>query len=245
MFLAYKRGGAYDPLKRYIIADLVVDMRASGRTLRQAQPYLAERENRSADITIDLDLADLMARNPKYTDADMLEYLASGLLFSREVLKFDGYYIHASAVILNEKAYLFTAPSGTGKSTHTEKWCSLFGARYLNDDKPVLRRMDEKWMAYGTPWSGKFDKSSNEGVEVGGIACLSRDRENRIAPMPTEQAIPFLMGQSIFRLDREQTERKLMLLDRLLREVPVWQLACRNDDAAAVMARNVMTSERK
>ena len=142
---------------------------------------------------------------------------------------------------MDGKAYLFTAPSGTGKSTQTEKWVRLFGAHYLNDDKPVLRRVNGTWMAYGTPWSGKHDLSTNEAVPLGGIACLQRGEKNEIIPMPAVEAIPYFMSQTVCHLRADQVEKKLQLMDTLLKEVPVWKLSCLPDDEAAIMAHAAMT----
>jgi len=53
--------------------------------------------------------------------------------------------------------------------------------------------------------------------------------------------VPFLMSQSVYRLKQEQVEKKLILLDQLLRQVPVWELYCRNDDDAAYVSHAAMT----
>lgn len=227
-------------MKQYRIADLYVDMEVSGRTLSQAEPYLSA-ENRPADMVIRVDAEKVLQEAPHFGTLDVAEYMATGVSFARRILDFEGYYLHSSAVILDGKAYLFTAPSGTGKSTHTEKWVRLFGARYLNDDKPVLRLKDGVWMAYGTPWSGKYDLSSNEGAPLGGIACLRRGEVNEIDLMSPAAAIPLIMGQTVHRLYKERVEKQLMLLDNLLRSVPVWDLACRNDDEAAYISHDAMT----
>lgn len=228
-------------MKKYKIADLIVDMNVSGRTLEQAMPYEI-REDIPADFAIDLDIPQILADCPRFETEDMAEYMATGTVFARRaLLHYNGYYLHSSAVVLDGKAYLFTAPSGTGKSTHTEKWIRLFGAHYLNDDKPILRRIDGKWMAYGTPWSGKNDLSTNEGVPVGGIACLKRGEKNEIAPMAPAAALPFLMSQSLYYLREAATEKKLQLLELLMQEVPIWEMSCLPDDDAAYVASGAMT----
>ena len=229
-------------IKQYKIADLYVDMDVSGRTLSQAEPYLSAGDH-PADMTIRVNAEKILQDAPHFSTLDVAEYMGTGVSFARKILNFNGYYIHSSAVILGGKAYLFTAPSGTGKSTHTEKWIRLFGARYLNDDKPVLRLLDGVWMAYGTPWSGKHDLSSNEGVSLGGIACLRRGEVNEITPMSPAAALPLLMGQTVHRLYKEQVEKQLLLLDSLLRDIPIWDLACRNDDEAAYVSHAAMTGE--
>lgn len=227
-------------MKHYKIADLIVEMSPSGRTAQQAAPYEVPVTG-PADITISFDPAKILEDCPAFETEDMAEYMASGTVFARRILNFDGYYIHSSAVILDGKAYLFTAPSGTGKSTHTEKWMRLFGARYLNDDKPVLRFVNGTWMAYGTPWSGKHDLSSNEGVPLGGIACLQRGQKNEIYPIEPVKALPYLMSQTVFHLRADNVEKKLGILNRLITQVPIWDLKCLPDDEAAYMAREAMT----
>lgn len=226
-------------MSRYRIADLSVDMEVSGRTLQQAKAYAAQADG-PADIVLECDVNEIMALNPELPDWDTAEYMGTGAIFARELLGFNGSFLHSSAVVLDGKAYLFSAPSGTGKSTHTEKWCRLFGARYLNDDKPALRLVDGVWMAYGTPWSGKHDLSSNEGAPVGGVAVLHRGEENTITRMQPSQAMPWIMSQTTYRLSREDMDKQLTLMDSFLRQVPIWQLSCRNEDAAAIVSRDAM-----
>ena len=225
----------------YRIADVSVEMEVTGRTWKQAQAYRTPGDA-PVDIRLEFDMERLMRLNPGVDDPELIQYLATGAMFAQKLLDFDGTFLHSSAIVLNGKAYLFSAPSGTGKSTHTEKWCRLYGARYLNDDKPALRCVDGVWMAYGTPWSGKYDLSSNEGVPIGGVAVLRRGEENSIVPLSPAQALPWVMGQSSYRLDREDMDKQLALLDRFLRQVPIWQLCCRNEDAAAQVSHDAMVA---
>lgn len=226
-------------MSRYRIADLSVEMEVSGRTLQQAKAY-AVQEDGPADIVLKCDVPEIMTLNPDLTEWDVAEYMGTGAIFARELLSFNGSFLHSSAVVLDGKAYLFSAPSGTGKSTHTEKWCRLFGAHYLNDDKPALRLVDGVWMAYGTPWSGKYDLSANEGAPIGGVAVLRRGEENTITRMAAAQAMPWIMSQTTYRLGREDMDKQLVLMDLFLRQVPIWQLSCRNEDAAALLSHDAM-----
>lgn len=226
-------------MKRYEIAGLAIDMEVSGRTYRQAEPYAMPNEG-VADMTIVCDAAAYLEKHPHMKTEDMAEYMATAYMFARRLLDFDGMYLHASAVILEGKAYLFSAPSGTGKSTHTEKWCRLFGAELLNDDKPALRLVDGIWMAYGTPWSGKYDLSSPRGIPLGGIAFLQRGEDNVIERMDPAYAVRFFLSQTLRRLPMEAMQKQLTLLDKLLRTVPIWELTCRNEDSAACISRDAM-----
>lgn len=228
-------------MRRYMIAGLAVDMEVSGRTEQQAAAYAVSNDG-PADITLTCDVRRVLELNPQLGTTDMAQYVGTGAIFARKLLSYNGSYLHASAVVLNGRAYLFSAPSGTGKSTHTEKWCRLFGATYLNDDKPALRLVDGVWMAYGTPWSGKRDLSVPMGVPLGGIAFIKRGQENVIRRIPAQEAVPLFMSQSLWRLrDQQAMERQLSLVDKLIRQVPVWELTCRNDDEAAMVSHKAMT----
>jgi len=171
--------------------------------------------------------------------------MATGSLFAVEMLRFDGFQLHASAVMLGGKAYLFSAPSGTGKSTHTEKWCRLFGAQIINDDKPVLRRVGGVWMVYGTPWSGKNDLSCPVGVPLGGVAFLTRGEINEIFPITPMKAVPVILRECMQFSHKGCAGRQLELVDLLLRETPIWQLYCRNDDQAAMVSYEAMKNGSK
>ena len=226
-------------MKRYRIAGLNVDMDVADRTAVQAEAYEAAVDG-PADITIRCDVQQFLQRNPSIQTLEMAQYVVTGIAFTRGLLEHNGTYLHASAVVLDGKAYLFSADSGTGKSTHTEKWCRLFGATYLNDDKPALRLVDGVWMAYGTPWSGKHDLSAPIGVPLGGIAFLKRGQENTIRRLAASEAIPEVLKQSLWKLGSEQMSIHLELVDKLLRQIPVWELICKNEDAAALVSRDAM-----
>ena len=224
---------------RYSIAGLQVEMDVSGRTLAQAAPYACQPVG-AADITIACDVQKVMEANPEIRDLDTAEYMGTGTRFAHRIMEFDAFQLHSSAVMLDGKAYLFSAPSGTGKSTHTEKWCRLFGAQLLNDDKPVLRCRENTWIAYGTPWSGKHDLSVPTGVPLGAIAFLQRGDENTIRRMEPSEAVIHMISQAPRYLNAEQMMRQLELLDKLLQTIPVYLLICRNEDEAAYVSSRAM-----
>ena len=151
--------------------------------------------------------------------------------------------LHSSAVVIDSKAYLFTADSGTGKSTHTALWRKLFGEKaiILNDDKPALRFKDGKWFAYGTPWSGKNDLSANMKVEVAGIAILKRAETNSIKRVFGVEAISAILKQ-VNRPKNEIARSKVLeLLDKLILNVPVWELNCNTELEAAKISYEAMS----
>ncbi|MBE6983162.1 MAG: hypothetical protein E7435_02610 [Ruminococcaceae bacterium] len=226
-------------MARYRIADLTVQMDVSERTKQQAKPYLIQQDG-PVDSCLSLDCQRFLERYPQLKDLDTAQYIGTGAVFAAEVLAFYGFQFHASAVMLEGKVYLFSAPPGTGKSTHTGKWRRLFGAEIINDDKPVLRRMNGSWTVYGTPWSGKHDLSNPVSVPLGGIAFVKRGEQNRIYRISPAEAVPAMISQCIRFGHRDCMSRQLELIDLLLREAAVWQLFCRNDDEAAIVSCEAM-----
>lgn len=227
----------------YKITGLSVKMDSFGRTVTQAEPYRTEAVEKP-DIVIRGDWKQLQAQQPHLSDEDA-EYLVTGGSFYRQLLKFGGMVIHSSAVVRDGKAYLFSAPCGTGKSTHTALWCGMFpDAVILNDDKPAIRREDGRWYAYGTPWSGKTDQNLNLRTELAGICLLRRGEENRIRPFGGAKAIHDLLEQTVRPRDPGMLGNLLELMDKLLTEVPVWEMECNMDPDAPRVSYEAMSGER-
>ena len=224
----------------YKIAGLTVQMDTFGRTEKLAEPYLCPEG--PADLVIRSDREGVQAKNPTIS-ASHCEYLASGASFYQQLMAFDGLLLHAAAVVVDGKAYLFTAPRKTGKSTHVQLWLDAFGDRalILNEDKPALRRIDGKWYAFGTPWSGKTGLNKNMGCPLAGICLLERNQTNSIAPYVQSDIVFRIMKQTYRPKDALRSEKILTLIGSLLEKVPVWRLKCNMEPEAAYTAWEAMT----
>lgn len=227
--------------KFYKIAGLTVRMDSFGRTVEQAKPYEIP-PCESVDFTVKSHWNSVKKDYPLLSDDDG-EYLATGAKFYLGLLDFGGFMLHSSAVVMDGKAYLFTADCGTGKSTHTGLWLKAFGDRayILNDDKPALRLEDGVWYAYGTPWSGKHDISVNTRVPLGGIAVVNRSETNWLEPFEGKEAVVQIFRQLNKMRSMEYRIKLLELLDKLITQVPVWKLHCNMDVEAAVVAYETMS----
>ena len=225
------------------IAELTVEIFPAHELLQErVGPYLCD-EDRQPDLCFDgvteRYYRDRAAEHPEITLAES-EYLYSGVYFYEQLARFEGLMLHASAVELDGLCYLFSAPSGTGKSTHSHIWLRVFpGARIINDDKPAIRRVNGRFMAYGTPWSGKTDESVNVGVPIAGVCFLGRG-ENAIRRLTPSEAFPLFMDQTVRPYDKSLMLPMLQTLDTLLREVPFYQMTCDMTDDAAHMSRSAM-----
>lgn len=188
-------------------------------------------------------LDELKRAEPSLTFDDC-ETIETARQFYLQLLHHGGFMLHSSGVVVDGEAYLFSAPSGTGKSTHTEQWLKLFGerAKILNDDKPAIMLRDTI-TACGTPWSGKSDLNLNLEVPLRGICVLERSAENFIEPLPAEKAVFALLDQTLRPEDEEEMSILLDFLDRVTSEVRIWRMGCNISTQAARVAYEAMAGE--
>lgn len=146
--------------------------------------------------------------------------------------------MHASVVAVDGRGYLFSARSGTGKSTHTRLWMQYFGehAAMINDDKPLLKIQNGIVTAYGTPWDGKHRLSTNTSVPLAGICFLHRAFNNEIERIDAAKAYPMMLQQTYRPHNRESMCSTLVLLDELLSFIPVYLLHCNMEISAVKTA---------
>lgn len=231
--------------KYYRIAGLTVEMDTFGKTLARAEAYAIPSVEK-ADVRIVTRWQEFRDKNPELTE-DACEYMFSGAEFYKHLITFEGMMLHSSAVVADGRAYLFTAPSGTGKSTHTALWLRVLGERafILNDDKPAIRWEDGAFYAYGTPWSGKDDHSVNCRVPLGGICVLSRGEENRMERIYGKDALVGIFSQTLRPKSKGHLDKLLVLMERLIETVPVWHLSCNMDPEAARVSFGAMSGEQK
>ena len=182
----------------------------------------------------------------KLSDA-FLELTAVQRKIAEELFRYDTLLFHGSVVAVDGEAYLFTAKSGTGKSTHTRLWRELLGDRavMVNDDKPFLRLTEQGVLACGSPWNGKHGLGNNLCVPLKAVCILERGEENRIRPVSAKQALTMLVQQSNRPMDRKWLPKYLELLDRLACSVEFYRLACNMDPRAALVSYQAMSGNGK
>lgn len=180
---------------------------------------------------------------PKQDFSDAyLETLAVYRKIADRMLKRDTLLFHGSAISVDGRAVLFTAKSGTGKSTHTRLWREAFGQRavMVNDDKPLLQVLEDQVLVCGTPWDGKHRLSTNCVVPLEAICILERGEKNEITPISARQALPMLMQQSHRPGDPAATALLLQVLDKLTKRMKFYRLKCNMDPEAAQVAYKEM-----
>lgn len=231
------------------IAGITVDLGYKyDRLKKQAQPYLIEEDGITPDMTIYLSDSFLEKKheeNPHLSIEDC-EYIFTSSVYYSGLLHYGGFMLHSSAVLMDGMAYLFSATSGTGKSTHTGLWQKVFGkdkAFILNDDKPAVRITKDGIYACGTPWSGKTDLNINAVVPIAGICFLERSEENWIKRVNGGDAIMKLLNQTIRPTEENDMSVLLSHVDVVLSNVPIYFMGCNMEDEAAIMAHKAMSQE--
>ena len=223
----------------YEIAGLKVEMEPRfGRLTRQCQAYLSSGE---PVITVKPDPVDeVRAGMDRYPEEER-EYICCSAAFCRGIIEHGRFFLHASAVVYEGAAYLFSGPSGTGKSTHTALWRKLFPQSYiLNDDKPVIWPEKGKIFAWGTPFSGRTDVQVNRGVPVKGICFLKPGRENRIRPVTGAEALALLLNNTWRPRSNPGMSLLLDMMEQVVTETHVYELCCTEDPEAARLSYTVM-----
>lgn len=229
-------------MKQFIIAGHKTEYHVRGKLLEErSAPYEAKFDSSETAIRLNLK-RDFIEKNQAeipYLTFDEHEYMWTGEAFYNELLRHNGLMLHSSCIEKDGYAYLFSARSGTGKSTHTHMWLEkLSGTRIINDDKPALIFEDGVWYACGTPFSGKTDENLDVKIPIRAIVFLHRSETNQVKKLPPALAVTQFIEQTINPSDRTLAEKMLEYTDLILRNVPVFSLGCNLDPEAAEIAYN-------
>ena len=223
------------------IADLVVRVHPLHAQITQlCRDYIAC--DAGPEVRVDLDVrvtqADIEAERAEategvdWTDA-YLETLAVQRAIANRLPEQHRLLAHGAVIEFEGRAYLFTAPSGTGKSTHIRLWRQYLGdaVRVINGDKPFVHIpecREELPVVYGTPWAGKEGWQRNDSAPLAGIVLLSRSEPgaSSIRPASAASNLDKIMRQIYFPSDAGTAVLTLDLLDAMFARVPVYELAC-------------------
>lgn len=153
-------------------------------------------------------------------------------------------FLHASRVSFRGKAILFTAPSGTGKTTQAKLWQTYRGADILSNDRTLIRNTDGTWNAYGFPMDGSEPVCSNAVLPLGAVVLLEQGKENRVERMNSAQGAIRLMGQTV--IDVWNPEAQATALNQILSlvaHIPLYQLTCTSDKRAVDTLESILLED--
>ena len=172
-----------------------------------------------------------------------IETLAAYRKIAVKMTEYDTFLFHGSVIAVDGQAYLFTAKSGTGKSTHTRLWRQLLGERavMVNDDKPLLRVGDESVTVYGTPYNGKHGLGCNMSAPLKAICIIERGAENSIEKITAASAYDMLLQQVYRPSDGIALAKTLDLIDKACTKLSLYRLKANMDISAAELSFGTMS----
>lgn len=171
-----------------------------------------------------------------FSDAQ-LEFTAVYRKMAQFLPQYQAIIMHGSAVAVDGAAYLFTARSGVGKTTHSRLWLkNIPGSFIVNGDKPILRVINGQVLVCGTPWNGKEHFGTGSMVPLRAVCLLSRGAENRIEPAPFAEMLPYLLSQTYRSDDRGVFVQTLRVIGSMAEKLRFYRLSCNMEDEAALAA---------
>lgn len=232
---------------KYQFADICIEITHSYPYFSQlAKDYLGGETPEfsisitQADIDLERENGEVQTDNQGYLESLAIYRKICDQLIDKGIL-----LIHSAAIAVDGKAYLFTAPSGTGKTTHIKLWKKKFGdeAIIVNGDKPLVSVTAEEIRVWGTPWDGKEHWSTNISVPVAGICQIGRGEVNEISAVGAGDALARLYAQTYHPTTEAGMRKTVQLLLQIAQRVPFWSLKCNMSTEAAEVSYAAMKGE--
>ena len=160
------------------------------------------------------------------------------------LLEAGGLILHCCYLMYRGEAILFTAPSGTGKTTQGKLWERVFGAEIINGDKALLEQYGGRWNAWGYPFHGSAPECRNERYPIRAVVVVAQAACDRVQPLNPAQAFILLFeGITVNAWNKERTGRAADLLQDLAAQVPVVRLECTMRESAAKVLHRYLYGE--
>lgn len=205
--------------------------------------YLINDSNYDIEININKDDIEYEKKIAKETfSLNYLESIAVYRKITNQLLDYDCFLLHGSILKVDNVAYGFSAPSGTGKTTHTMLWQKLLKDKcvIINGDKPLIRIIDHIPYAYGTPWNGKEGYGTNTFAALKSLCFLEQAKNNEISILPKEKILPKLASQIIIPKDIDALDKTFNLVNEMLNYTKCYLLKCNMDISSAELSYNYM-----
>lgn len=173
-------------------------------------------------------------------------YLENFLCLEKILMKFGCMVLHSCHIHSDGKAILFSAPSGTGKSTQGELWRTYANAEVINGDRTAIRKVDGMWNAYGVPFCGTSGIHENKQAPLNAIVVLRQNKENRVFRLKGRDAFYSIYSELTVNSWNSQFVKDTMdWIMELLQDVPVYGFLCTKDPDAVLVLKEYMKGSKK
>jgi hypothetical protein len=139
--------------------------------------------------------------------------------------KTGGFLLHASSAVRNGKAFLFSGLSEAGKTTIAR--LAPHDATLLTDEASYVRRLNDQYLAYGTPFAGELgEPGKNVSAPIAAVYLLAKSQENRITKIePAEATRRLLRNILFFAHDAELVRQVFESACAFVAAVPIYELS--------------------
>lgn len=164
---------------------------------------------------------------------DIYRTVANSLLLQHSIINQQGLIFHAAGGRVQNKGMVFTAPSGTGKSTLSHLLLSSSGNKLFSEERIIIRSVGDGWHLWGTPWCGTGSIALNDSSPLSALVFLSQAEQTSIKPLAPSAALHRLLKVvSIPWYSEEWTNKGLAICEELIREIPMYELSFTPDQSA-------------
>lgn len=210
----------------------------------ESQVVFSKLNTSTWTAVIDVDTTQEFVPNEEFTLKDYIFFMIRDIFFCY-AQNFSMLPIHSSSIIYDEKAYLFTAPSGTGKTTHTNLWKKLFNVQILDGDITMLSVRNNKVFASGMPWCGTSQQYTNITLPLGYIISLSRSNANYIEEFSEIDSVLTITAESMApNWNRFTVSKTLEIAKSIASLSPVLHLYCTPEDEAASTMKDYLNKQK-
>lgn len=196
-------------------------------------------ENEKADITLSIP-KEMEAEHEIFVRTNIWNYLA----FEDVLINHQAFILHSSFISWQNNGILFTAPSGTGKSTQADLWKKYEDADIYNGDRTIIRKIDGKYYGFGSPYAGSSGIYRNESAPIKAIVVIEQGPDNVIRRLRGREAFLPLFRETLMNTwNKEYMEKMTDLLMDAACQIPVYHLSCRPDQDAVNTVKNEILKE--
>ncbi len=226
-----------------LIYDNELEWYCTGST--EKKYIIVMRDDKSSRLVVkmetDMYWSDIIIKyNPNYPDIRfILHILLVEIAFRNRIISHNGLVVHASAILHNNECIMFSAPSGTGKSTQARLWEEHMGAVVINDDHPAVKLIDNKPVVFGTPWAGSDRKYQNINAPLRAVFILEQSNEIMLRKLDFNDIINcFLPRCFLPYYDEKLMVTAMQLFESMFLQIPVYLLKCTPDKESVYIVLN-------
>lgn len=196
-------------------------------------------ENEKADITLSIP-KEMETEHEIFVRTNIWNYLA----FENVLINHQGFILHSSFISWQNNGILFTAPSGTGKSTQADLWKKYEDADIYNGDRTIIRKIEGKYYGFGSPYAGSSGIYRNESAPIKAIVVIDQGPDNVIRRLRGREAFLPLFRETLMNTwNKEYMEKMTDLLMDAACQIPIYHLSCRPDQDAVNTVKNEILKE--